>query len=135
MAQILPPSPWCCVVLATTACASQGQQAPQPRVRDHALTVEVQNQNYNAATVYAYREGFRKRLGLVEAANTETFAFRWPTYSIRFLINFLAQGCVVTEEMSVDPGDDFLLVLRVIDHDDVDRSFRDVSGNNRSPCR
>jgi hypothetical protein len=86
------------------------------------LTVEVQNQNYNAATVYAYRAGFRKRLGLVEAANTETFAFRWPTYSIRFLINFLAQGCVITEQMTVDPGDDFLLVLRVIDDEGASQS-------------
>ncbi len=123
MARFIPPSTWCCLVLAMTACASQGQQAPQPRVRDHALTVEVQNQNHNAATVYAYREGFRKRLGLVEAANTETFAFRWPTYSIRFLINFLAQGCVITEQMSVDPGDDFLLVLRVIDDEGASQSL------------
>ena len=122
MAQILPPSTWCCVVLATTACASQGQQAPQPQARDYALTVEVQNQNYNSATVYAYREGFRDRLGVVEATDTKTFAFRWPTYSVRFLINFLGQGCVITESLSVDPGDDLLLVIRVIDDDSANRS-------------
>jgi hypothetical protein len=81
------------------------------------LTVEVQNQNHNSATVYAYREGFRDRLGRVEAAHTETFEFRWPTYDVRFLINFLAQGCVLTERLAVDPGDELLLVIRVIDDD------------------
>ena len=87
------------------------------------MTVEVQNQNHNSATVYAYREGFRDRLGVVEAADTKTFAFRWPTYYVRFLINFLGQGCVITESLSVDPGDDLLLVIRVIDDEGADRSL------------
>lgn len=125
MARIIPPSAWCCLVLASAACASQGQQALQPRARDYALTVEVQNQNYSSTTIYAYRDGFRDRLGSVEAADTKTFAFRWPTYSVRFLINFLAQGCVITESLTVDPGDDLLLVIRVLDDE----------GANRSLCR
>jgi hypothetical protein len=79
--------------------------------------VEVQNQNHNSATVYAYREGFRDRLGYVEAASTKTFEFRWPTYDVRFLVDFLAQGCVLTDRLAVDPGDDLLLIIRVIDDD------------------
>ncbi len=122
MTQILPPSTWCCVVLATTACASRPQQALSPQAEDNTLTVEVRNQNFNSATVYAYRGGFRDRLGTVEAADTKTFAFRWPTYSVRFLINFLGQGCVITESLSVDPGDDLLLIIRVFDDNGADRS-------------
>lgn len=126
MARIfIPPSIWCCVVLATTACASRAQQALSSQAADYTLTVEVRNQNFNSVTVYAYRDGFRDRLGIVEAADTKTFALKWPTYDVRFLINFLAQGCVLTESLSVDPGDDLLLIIRVIDDD----------GANQSRCR
>ncbi len=118
-------STWCCVVLATTACASRAQQALSPQAEDNTLTVEVRNQNFNSATVYAYRGGFRDRLGIVEAADTKSFAFTWPTYDVRFMINFLAQGCVITESLSVNPGDDLLLVIRVLDDE----------GANRSLCR
>lgn len=107
------------VILAVAACGPEAQQArgPAPQARAPILTVEVQNQNHNAATVYAYREGFRDRLGYVEAANTETFEFRWPTYEVRFLIDFLAQGCVLSDRLPVDPGDELLLIIRVIDDD------------------
>jgi len=116
---------WCFLVLAMTACASRAQQALLPQAQDNTLTVEVRNQNFNSATVYAYRGGFRSRLGIVEAADTKTFTFKWPTYDVRFLINFLAQGCVITESLSVDPGDDLLLIIRVVDDE----------GANRSRCR
>ncbi len=115
-------STWCLLVLATTACASRAQQALSPQAADRTLTVEVRNQNFNSVTVYAYRGGFRDRLGTVEAADTKTFAFTWPTYDVRFMINFLAQGCVITESLSVDPGDDLLLIIRVMDDDGADRS-------------
>ena len=123
MARIfITPSILCCVVLATTVCASRAQQALSPQAADRTLTVEVRNQNFNSVTVYAYRGGFRDRLGIVEAADTKSFAFTWPTYDVRFMINFLAQGCVITESLSVDPGDDLLLIIRVFDDNGADRS-------------
>ncbi len=126
MARIfIPPSILCCVVLATTACASRAQQPLLPQAADHTLSVEVRNQNVNSVTVYAYRGGFRDRLGIVEAADTKSFAFTWPTYDVRFMINFLAQGCVITESLSVNPGDDLLVIIQVFDHD----------GANGSRCR
>jgi len=111
----------CLVILTLAACGSQtqGGEQPQPLSRRPTLTVEVQNQNHNSATVYAYREGFRDRLGLVEAANTKTFEFQWPTYEVRFLVDFLAQGCTITERLAVDPGDELLLIIRVVDDDDA----------------
>ena len=116
-------APWasCVVILTLAACGSQTQeiQQPQPLSRRPTLTVEVQNQNHNSVTVYAYREGFRDRLGRVEIAHTKTFEFRWPTYDVRFLVDFLAQGCVITESLAVDPGDELLLIIRVIDDDNA----------------
>lgn len=77
--------------------------------------MEVRNDNHSSITVYAYRSGFRDRIGFVAAANTQTFTFKWPTDELRFLIRFLAQGCLLTESLPVDAGDDLLLIVRVID--------------------
>ncbi len=114
-------APWasCLVILTLAACGSQTQGVQQPQSRRPTLTVEVQNQNHNSVTVYAYREGFRDRLGRVEIAHTKTFEFRWPTYEVRFLVDFLAQGCTITERLAVDPGDELLLIIRVVDDDDA----------------
>ncbi len=119
MERATAPLASCLVLLTLAACGSHTQGVQQPLSRRPTLTVEVQNQNHNSATVYAYREGFRDRLGYVDAADTKTFEFRWPIYEVRFLVDFLAQGCVITERLAVDPGDELLLIIRVIDDDDA----------------
>lgn len=87
------------------------------------LSVEVQNQNFNAITVYAYRGGFRDRLGYVEAANTQTFEFTWPMNNdVRFLIDFLAQGCILSEPLPVFEGDELLLIVRTVDDQDANQA-------------
>ena len=121
MTRCLTPPAVVCLMLAATACGSARPDTLPPR-GGYELTVEVRNHNHNAATVYAYRSGFRDRVGFVEAANSETFSFRWPTFDVRFMVDFLAQGCVITESMAVEPGDDLLLVIRVIDSDGASRS-------------
>ncbi len=80
------------------------------------LTVEVQNQNYYPATIHAYRAGGRRRLGYVEAYQTASFSFEWPAADLRFLIDFLAVGCIITESLAVYDDDNLLLVLEP--HDD-----------------
>ncbi len=114
------------VLMLASACAggaanSQPALGPVP-----PLSVEVQNQNHNAITVYAFRGGFRDRLGYVEAINTRTFTFTWPmSNDVRFLIDFLAQGCIISEPMPVFEGDELLLIVRSIDDD----------GANPDTCR
>jgi outer membrane biogenesis lipoprotein LolB len=84
--------------------------------RQQELTVEVENQNYYGATIHAYRAGGRRRLGFVEAYQTGSFSFDWPNADLRFLIDFLAAGCIITESLSVGSGDDLLLVLQSSDN-------------------
>ena len=79
------------------------------------LTVEVQNQNYYPATIHLYRAGSRRRLGSVDAHQTVSFSFEWPSTSLRFLIDFLAAGCIITESLSVSEDDNLLLVLQPAD--------------------
>ncbi len=116
VARSITPSTLGCVILATAACGSRLSEIRLPPPESQELTVEVRNDNHSAITVYAYRSGFRDRIGFVEAANTETFTFKWPTDDLRFLIRFLAQGCMLTESLPVDAGDDLLLIVGVIDN-------------------
>ncbi len=80
------------------------------------LTVEVQNQNYYPATIHAYRAGSRRRLGSVEAHQTASFSFVWPNSELRFLIDFLAAGCIITESLAVDDDDNLLLIIEPADN-------------------
>ena len=107
-------------VFAAFACASgSGTGAPGSNVRSTErgqISVEVQNQNFYQATVYAYRLGSRTRLGIVESQGTRSFEFVWITGDLRFLVDFLAGGCILTQPMAVDRGDDVLLVVEPQDY-------------------
>ncbi len=122
MARFITPPTLSCVILATVACASSLSEIRRPPAPSQELTVEVRNDNHSAITVYAYRSGFRDRIGFVEAADTQSFTFKWPADDLRFLIRFLAQGCLLTESMPVDAGDDLLLIVRAIDNEQASQA-------------
>ena len=118
MAKIRGRVLWVC---AACACGGgSGTGDPRSRVRSMdgrgQISVEVQNQNFYGVTVYAYRAGSRTRLGVVEAQNTRSFDFVWITGDLRFLVDFLAGGCILTQPMAVDRGDDVLLVVEPQDY-------------------
>ena len=108
------------LVFAAFACAGgSGTGVPTSSVRpmeEEKVSVEVQNQNFYQATVYAYRAGNRARLGVVESQSTRSFEFVWITGDLRFLIDFFANGCVLTDPLAVDRGDDLLLILEPQDY-------------------
>ncbi len=108
-------------VFAAFACAgSSGTGTPassvRPAVGKEEISVEVQNQNFYGATVYAYRLGSRTRLGVVESHSTRSFEFVWTTGDLRFLVDFLANGCILTDQLPVAQGDDLLLILEPQDY-------------------
>ncbi len=103
-------------VFAAAACAgSGGTGAPSSTIRpvneQKEISVDVENQSFYEATVYAYRSGYRKRLGLVQSLSSESFEFVWTMGELRFLVDFLANGCILTDPMTVDLGDYLLLTL------------------------
>ena len=108
------------LVFAAFACAGgSGTGVPTSSVRpmeEEKVSVEVQNQNFYQATVYAYRAGNRARLGVVESQSTRSFEFMWITGDLRFLIDFFANGCILTESVAVNRGDDVLLILEPQDY-------------------
>lgn len=98
---------------------------PEPLfTADDRLSVEVENQNFYPATVYAYRPGARVRLGTVENANTATFRFDWPVPGdLRFLVDYLSVGCQLSDPLAVGPGDELMLIL---EPQDYRRASRDL---------
>ena len=69
------------------------------------ISLEVDNQNFYDATIYAVRLGSRQRLGDVTGEQKRTFSFRWPDGDLRLEIDPLAVGSYYTQAMAVRQGD------------------------------
>ena len=105
------------------ACSGNAQDIRQSPLGKQTYSVEVTNQNFYTVTVYAYRQGYRKRLGTVESIRTRSYSFTWPYTDIRFQVDFLAVGCMIGQSLSVVEGDQFLLIIEPSDHRRASQSF------------
>ncbi|MDE0473362.1 MAG: hypothetical protein OXI50_02270 [Gammaproteobacteria bacterium] len=104
------------LVAALTACTSTRGE-PRPAGRVEGISLEVNNQSRNAVTIYVWSDTYQNRLGMVEALNRDTFNFRWNLAGrVYFLMDFLAQGCVLSEPIDVIDGDELILTVQPIDH-------------------
>ena len=95
--------------ITLSARTAVAQQEEDPVRRD--FVIEVDNDNFHDATVYAVRSGYRQRLGFVSGNRTETFKFRWPDGDLRIEIKLLAVGSYYSQIMSVDQGDELRLTI------------------------
>jgi hypothetical protein len=75
------------------------------------FVIEISNDNFHDATLYAVRGGYRLRIGSVSGFRTATFKFRWPDGDLRIEIKLLAVGSYYTQVMSVDQGDELQLTI------------------------
>ena len=104
------------LVAALAACTSTRGE-PRPPGRVEGISLEVNNQSRNAVTIYVWSDTYQNRLGMVEALNRDTFNFRWNLAGrVYFLMDFLAQGCVLSEPIDVIDGDELILTVQPIDH-------------------
>ncbi len=99
------------LVLATAASPGGTPTAPQRPAQQQEITIEVHNDNFNDATVYAIRPGLRLRLGFVGGLGKDSFTFRWPQGNLRIEIDLLANGRYYTQVMDVDQGDELQLTI------------------------
>lgn len=92
-----------------TACAARGTgDAGAP----DRVPVEVENQNFYEATIYAYRNGARVRLGEVPGNQTATLSAPFPPRGeISFDIRLLAVGAYTSQSVAVSPGDTVRIVV------------------------
>lgn len=75
------------------------------------LTLEVRNDNFYDATLYAHGSGYKERLGVVNSYSSSTFRFRWPVLDLQIEIDLLSVGSVFTHQMPVDQGETLQLVI------------------------
>lgn len=93
---------------ATAGCASGPQPESGPPV-----VIEIQNNNFQDATVFIVREGERRRLGVVVGKTDETFGIPWrPNFLMRLEVRFLGGGSCATRDIQMEPGQRFVLALQ-----------------------
>ena len=106
----------CLITLAVAVLGCGGSSQPATGVRpvasDRMVLVEVENQTFYDATVYAYSQGIRTRLGVVGSEGSRSFEFIWTVGELRLLVDFFANGCILTDGLFVAAGDDVLVVLQ-----------------------
>jgi hypothetical protein len=94
--------------IALGGCAS----GPQPESGPPVVIV-VQNNNFQDATVYAIREGERRRLGVVVGKTDESFGMPWrPNFILRLEVRFLGGGACATRGVQMEPGQRYVLALQ-----------------------
>jgi hypothetical protein len=98
------------LVFALAGCGLFGGGS-QTEPRQHDLTLNVKNQNYYDATLYAVYQSRRQRIGTVTGLSERTFTFDWGHRDIRIEISLLSVGSYFTEPMSIDDGDELELVI------------------------
>ena len=77
------------------------------------VVVQVQNNNFQDATVYIIREGERRRLGVVVGKTDDAFAIPWrPNFIMRLEVRFLGGGACATRDLIMEPGQRFVLALQ-----------------------
>jgi hypothetical protein len=105
------------------ACGGKGQAVRPEPDRDEDYELEVSNENFYPVTIYAYRDGYRRRIGDVGANDTKTFLFNWSGGDLRFQIRFLAVGCIFSDRLAVTRGDDLQLIVEASDHNRASRAL------------
>lgn len=107
------------LALALIACSggSSGSQADESFATPRAdqIFIEVDNQNFDRATVWYQTSGNRRRVGVVEGKTSQTFTIdNWRIAApIQVEIVLTAGGRCITPELQADPGDNLYLQVPV----------------------
>ncbi|HKJ01304.1 MAG TPA: hypothetical protein VJ997_02580 [Longimicrobiales bacterium] len=106
--------------VAGCSSAGGGRAAADPfagggassRQADRQVQVQVENQNFNQATITARGPAIRRQLGRVSGMNEGRFSLPWSTSSrLYFEIEFLGGGGCTTRMVQVDPGSSIRVII------------------------
>lgn len=99
---------------SSLGCRSGG--VPGSRNDEPKTTIDIQNNDFNDMTIYVLNNGQRSRIGIAPGNKTTTLTI--PGYLLtgtpylRFLANPLAGSrAPVSEEISVSPGDQLVMII------------------------
>ncbi len=100
------------LALAVTGSPGAARASAPPAPPRGMISLEVRNDNFSDATVYAVRPGLRQRIGWVSGLGKDTFTFRWPAGDLRVEIDLFAAGRYYSELVDVDQGDELQLTIQ-----------------------
>jgi hypothetical protein len=90
------------------ACGGRNASPPAspeaPGFDELAVTLAVENRNFNDATVYAFDGGVRQRVGRVTGKTNATFTFKWFSPQLQMIIDFTGGGTLASERLILNPG-------------------------------
>jgi hypothetical protein len=100
-------------VLVVSACGAK-EAAWGIRSEDTGrILLEVYNDNFLDARVFARWNGERQRLGLVTGNSSDRFELRGRTGTLRIEVDFVAGGSFLSEPIQVGPGDNLTFRIPV----------------------
>ena len=92
---------------AASACATARTDSPfrAGGEQDENVLLTVDNGDFRDATIYAYWNGMKDRVGMVVGKTSETFRMRWRSEAIRLEVDFVGGGGYRTDIVDVWAGD------------------------------
>lgn len=105
----------CASVLGGCASGSAGDNPFDEggQGEERSVRIEVQNRNFNDATLYALSDGRRQRMGTVTGNSSGSVSISWPgDRTLRIEIDLLAGGDYTTPSVLVSPGERLQLVIQ-----------------------
>lgn len=104
---------FCSLFVVASACAPSARAvadpfaAPSPdrEPGEERIVFTIDNRDYRDATVNAWWDGLRTRVGSVGGNSTQTFRVRWRGDRLYFELDFIAGGAIRTQGLIVSPGD------------------------------
>lgn len=97
-----------CALFPGRSSEPDPDEEPVPR----EITLQVDNQNFHDATLYAIRGGERRRIGNVSGLKTGQFSFVWTDLDLRVEIHLLSVGSYFTSPIMIEPGDEVKLTVQ-----------------------
>ena len=103
------------ILLVIPACAGRGPESlSRIEVLERSSSrIEVDNQHFSDATIYALEGRHRVRLGSVTGKDSKIFNFRWPIERLRIQVHFTSGQTFTSDELIVYPGVDDNLFLTI----------------------
>ncbi len=108
------------LLLGGCAMLPGGNDAPDPfrtgagSASGGVFELEIRNDHFNDARIYAHWGGERRRIGMVTGATTSTFEIEWRSQEFRVEVDLLAGSGFTTRALTVWPGDHY--ELRIPSH-------------------
>jgi hypothetical protein len=93
------------LVVLLPACAVVRGAGENGAGRAGQVTIEVENQNFNDATIFLLWGTERRRLGNVTGLSSQRFRTDWRGPELRVEVSLLAGGSYVGPAIAVSPGD------------------------------